>query len=377
MKPAKRKSGTKKLKVLFIAPFPKLRYKGGINYIAEQIRDGQKFFDRKGVELIFFNSEHFQRSDKTVRKIRFINFAVSAGLIFKILAALSKEKPDILYMNTSAHLGLLKDMTILKFIRPFFKGKIIVHIHFAEFQKVFIDNRHIRNFILKVFRKTVDRIVVLSRVFKNELVSSGIKADKISLLNNFHDYSGIKTLPEKKDKKLHLIFLGSIDKRKGIIDLLEVMKSLNNRNVHLHLCGGLKDHSIEREFRQLLEELGEKVTFHGYTSGRAKKKLLLESDVLVLPSFAEGLPIVILEAFATGNAVIATDVGAIPEIVSPDNGLLFKPGDRQALERLITDLQKNRERIHKLQENNLQAAAMYAKKLFFQNLADIIKAESL
>jgi glycosyltransferase involved in cell wall biosynthesis len=82
-----------------------------------------------------------------------------------------------------------------------------------------------------------------------------------------------------------------------------------------------------------------RIAFTGWLDSSAVHDLLESSDVLILPSHAEGLPMAIIEAFAFGVAVIASSVGAIPEIViDRNNGLLVSPGDVDALERAIRDL---------------------------------------
>lgn len=60
-------------------------------------------------------------------------------------------------------------------------------------------------------------------------------------------------------------------------------------------------------------------------------ELLRKSSVLVLPSYNEGLPMAILEGMACGKAIISTTVGAIPEVVKKENGILVQPGDVTAL----------------------------------------------
>ena len=56
-----------------------------------------------------------------------------------------------------------------------------------------------------------------------------------------------------------------------------------------------------------------------------------------MPSYTEGLPISILEAFSYGLPVISTPVGGIPEIVNSDNGFLFNPGDKDALSAILVN----------------------------------------
>jgi glycosyltransferase involved in cell wall biosynthesis len=100
------------------------------------------------------------------------------------------------------------------------------------------------------------------------------------------------------------------------------------------------DGDIEKA-KTLARELGilHRITFTGWLDSPGVHDLLESSDVLILPSHAEGLPMAIVEAFAFGVAVIASSVGAIPEIVvDRKSGLLVPPGDVDALAQAIRDL---------------------------------------
>jgi glycosyltransferase involved in cell wall biosynthesis len=93
--------------------------------------------------------------------------------------------------------------------------------------------------------------------------------------------------------------------------------------------------------KTMARELGilHRITFTGWLDSLGVHDLLESSEVLILPSHAEGLPMAIVEAFAYEVAVIASSVGAIPEIVvDRKSGLLVSPGDVDALEQAIRDL---------------------------------------
>ena len=82
------------------------------------------------------------------------------------------------------------------------------------------------------------------------------------------------------------------------------------------------------------ESLGELIEFVGWVDGNQKIDLLNNSNVFILPSYNEGLPIAILEAMSYGLAIISTNVGGIPEIVN-QNGILINPGDKIKLTEAI------------------------------------------
>jgi len=104
-----------------------------------------------------------------------------------------------------------------------------------------------------------------------------------------------------KDRKFEFHFVGAIPESKQLKDS------------HLHYWGSISDSSII-------------------------KNILKTSDVLVCPSYSEGMPTVILEGMASGLAIIASDVGAVSEQVSAVNGILVKPGNKEELEQALLQM---------------------------------------
>lgn len=136
---------------------------------------------------------------------------------------------------------------------------------------------------------------------------------------------------------LRLLFLGALVDAKGIFDLLEVFAVNRDRwcgRVRLTIGG---DGETERLKTYISEHrLEELVEFLGWVDGNLKEELFASNHVLILPSYAECLPMSILEAMGHGMAVISTPVGGIPEMIYPgENGILFKPGDKQAMSAAI------------------------------------------
>jgi len=136
-----------------------------------------------------------------------------------------------------------------------------------------------------------------------------------------------------------LLCVGRLCEQKGQLLLLESMKSLRDSGVDckLVLAGdGPMRAEVERRISEY--DLSDRVEITGWISSDQVKSLLIESRGLVLPSFAEGLPVVIMEALALYRPVISTYVAGIPELVKNDeNGWLIPAGDVAAL----TDAMKN------------------------------------
>ena len=129
-----------------------------------------------------------------------------------------------------------------------------------------------------------------------------------------------------------MLFVGNLSERKGVSDLLQALAhpSLRGASLELTLAGGGDVAGYEAKARQLgIEHL---VRFEGWIDQQEVAQLMARCDALVLPSYDEGLPLVILEALANGVAVICTPVGEIPSVLANGvNACFVTPGDVGAI----------------------------------------------
>jgi glycosyltransferase involved in cell wall biosynthesis len=144
---------------------------------------------------------------------------------------------------------------------------------------------------------------------------------------------------------VRILFVGTICHRKGVLDLLRAAQLLRERGVSnwgLELVGGAAEvgEGEAGDLRRAFTEAGFGETLVGPLHGDTLRKRLSEADVYVLPSHWEGQPIAILEAMASSLPIVATRVGAVPDVVRDGvEGLVLEPHDpaalAAALERLI------------------------------------------
>lgn len=133
-----------------------------------------------------------------------------------------------------------------------------------------------------------------------------------------------------KNSKIRFLYVGRYERVKGIQELSEAIRLLQVDPLpssvpfsEFHFIGPIPEHLQIRN--QSRAENRAEVFYHGQiSSGEEIKKIMDSSDVLVLPSYSEGMPNVIIEAMARGMAIIATDVGAINCLVSAENGFLLE-----------------------------------------------------
>ncbi|MBI1173627.1 glycosyltransferase [bacterium] len=141
----------------------------------------------------------------------------------------------------------------------------------------------------------------------------------------------------------HVAFVGRLAPVKGVPLLLEAFATLRARHPEARLTvAGDGEARSRLEARAKALGLEGAVHFAGYLDEPAVARLLDEADMLVLPSFAEGLPVVLMEALASRIPVIATQVAGVPELVQDGiSGFIVPPGDVEALterlDRLLSD----------------------------------------
>ncbi|HHL22048.1 MAG TPA: colanic acid biosynthesis glycosyltransferase WcaL, partial [Aliiroseovarius sp.] len=134
----------------------------------------------------------------------------------------------------------------------------------------------------------------------------------------------------------HFVFVGRLAAVKGLRVLLKAFEQARKTEPGLRLT--LVGDGPDRAFlEEAARPLGDAVHFAGYQSQSAVAGILATADALVLPSFAEGVPVVLMEAMASGKPVIATRVAGVPELVENGvSGFLVAPGNPDELaEKLI------------------------------------------
>ncbi len=139
---------------------------------------------------------------------------------------------------------------------------------------------------------------------------------------------------EPKDVKSNaertFIFIGRFERRKGLIELNEAINQIiNDYNFRFYFLGNIP-------FKYQIKSL--KCIYLGTTNSiDAYRKFIDMADIIVVPSLSEGLPTVILECMARGLAPVATDVGAVSEIVNNNSGWLINPKDINALKNSLIE----------------------------------------
>jgi len=148
---------------------------------------------------------------------------------------------------------------------------------------------------------------------------------------------------------LRFLFVGWVDKEKGIFELLETCKVLSLSYQFTFTIAGVGNASEEARKYVACNKLENRVEFLGWVERDKLPQLYSENDIFVLPSYAEGLPNAMIEAMAAGLAVVVSDVGIVPDVIQDgNNGLLIKPKHSSSLTTAIQQLFDNPSMVEKL-----------------------------
>lgn len=300
------------------------------------------------------------------------NFAYIFTQRKKVAKYLNTHHYDVVHIHTSREFLFLKDALLAKMINKKFHIPVVMTIHVGAMETVFYRIGWFKNRALSMMNKYIDKSIFLSKVMQEEFISCGLQRERATVLYNFHNLVAADIPVRKETNTLQLLFVGMLNRDKGIIELLTALSQMPELDYHLNVCGKLVDKSIEAELESLKGKLGEKVSFLGYVVGEDKTKLFHKSDILILPSYHEGLPIVIMEALAAGCAIMSTRVGAIPEVLADENCYWIEIASANSIKEALRSLRK--EDIVKQQNANFELGKEYSFAGHIKKLTSIYKS---
>jgi glycosyltransferase involved in cell wall biosynthesis len=183
-------------------------------------------------------------------------------------------------------------------------------------------------------------VVTKSEHLRQKAIRMGVDAHKVRTVRNgcdpsvFHlaDRSAARAQLAVDNKVELVLFVGRLDTKKGIGELLVAFASLASRRPNLRLAyvgDGPGGEQLRSKARHLALE--DRVILMGACPSQKVAQWLAAANVLALPSYNEGYPNVVIEALSCGRPVIATNVGGILELVNEKSGILIVPRDSRAL----------------------------------------------
>ncbi len=239
---------------------------------------------------------------------------------------------DLIHANWTLSGGIA---WLTRFIhrRPF-----VVMVHGSD---IYIGTK--TGWIRKMTRILLDQaaaVIAISQDLAGQLRILGVPESKISIIPEVIDTDNFLNVEQERENTI--LFIGSLIPRKGCIYLLQAFGKIARELPDYRLCL-VGEGADEAELRQLASDLqiGERVSFLGVKPRAEIASLMQRARLFVLPSLEEGLGVVLIEAIASGTPCVASAVGGIPDVITPDVGVLVPPGDAGALASAILDVLKD------------------------------------
>ena len=319
--------------------------------LAPGVIHGISLSNKLNIDLMSKHSEVYtveERTDLAEHGKRNTSKVVRAFRQIKQIYSLNRLKRcDYFYTVFSlSTFGSLKTLGSLIVFRISGKGRIVLHIHRGDFEH-FYDKNILNKCITKLIFRFTRRLVVLSEQQKSQLADY-IDYKKIYVLENSlnTEYDFVNEL----DGKDNFIFISNYIAEKGIYELLDVFKK--NRDINLKCFGSFVNN------KDAIEKYNcENIEINSFLTGDDKFQEIHKSDALILPSWNEGQPTIILEAMMVGTIVLTTKIGLIEEMLGADYPFYFDARNTDSLEKCINKFRDYTEK----EEVSLKLKNIYLK----------------
>ncbi|MDA3918584.1 MAG: glycosyltransferase [Deltaproteobacteria bacterium] len=256
----------------------------------------------------------------------------------KIKAAINRFKPDLIHTH---HLWIVSALTRqiakdIPMVTTCHGTGLRQHYNCPEISKEIIPDL-----------QQIDRIIALSCDQKQLIVKAlSIDPQQISIISGGYNKERFYDEPKSFEGTVELLYAGKISAPKGVPWLLKSLYLIRELPFRLHLAGNAND---EKKLLclSLADRLGPKAIYHGSLSHEDLSALMRKAHIFILPSFFEGLPLVLLEALACGCRIITTALPGVHEIFKTDHPGMVRLVQLPILETIDKPFKKNEKAMEK------------------------------
>lgn len=356
----------KKPRILFLVQLPPpIHGSSLVNQTIVESEEVQNSFDVDVIET------QLAKNIDTMGSFSFSKVINGFKMFFLLLKKLIISNYDLAYLTLSPKgFAFYKD-ALLAMALKLFKVSIVYHLHgkgIAEESKTLWKKK------LYKWVFSNEKVIVLDELLYYDI-------EKVYPYNPYVLNNGIQkvNLPKATKSQTTFIYLSNLIKQKGILDFMEAIKLLQNKNIknfRVIIIGANKDVSSD-ELKSFVNENNLKnIDVLGAVYGEKKYEHLVNSDIFVLPTyfFNECYPLSILEACQAKLAVISTKVGAIPSMIkNEENGCLVQSNKPDELAEKMKYLIDNPDLLDKIKQNNQDKFnANWTQEIFIKNFIQIM-----
>ena len=296
-----------------------------------------------------FDLLHFQVGSEGRREGALGRLARLVLSPFALFATILFHQVDVVHLNTSLNpRAYWRDLAYL-LVAKLLRARVLYQVHGGALPQSFFRDRPLLTRFLRWTLQLPELVVVLASV---ELAAYRQFVPRQAVLKvpngiDCRPFARVPTVRSRSDYPLRLVYIGRLAREKGLYELLQALRLALHVGVDARLTvagDGPEAEALKRHASGL--GIASRVSFAGPVFGEQKVRLLGTADVAALPSYAEGLPYALLEAMAAGIPVLATPVGAIPDVATDGmHGYLVRPRDTTAIAEAIARFAADRERL--------------------------------
>jgi glycosyltransferase involved in cell wall biosynthesis len=290
---------------------------------------------------------------------RLLTFAVCLGTV-------ARSRADVAHLHVASR-GSTWRKVVVAAVWRLRRRPYVIHLHGAGYAG-FLDatSDRGRSVVRWLFHGAAFVVVLGERWARLVTERLTVPVDRVRVVHN--GVAGGEAARPRNAAGGHAVFLGEVGRRKGVPELLRAFATIDSAAVRLTVAGPPGEPEVVEQVREAARS-DPRISYRESLPREQAQTLLRTADVLVLPSHAEGLPMVLVEAMAAGVPVVTTPVGSISElVVHGRNGYVHEPGDVDALAAHLTDLlldEDRRDRMgraaHETWAAGFDAAEMHAE----------------
>lgn len=312
---------------------------GGVATYLRTLLNGLKKYNDIENYLLVSDYKSQKKWENITKKVFYYKYKRSIFNIFsaikQIHEVIEKVNPDIIHVH-STWAGLFVRLPYLFRKR---KVKIVYQSHgWAFLMDTSNYKKNIYALVERILSIPTDKIINISNYEQNQAIKYGLNKNKMIMI-----YNGVEDKINKSNLKLNwdgnkinLLFVGRLDRQKGLDLFLDVYEKMKLKNIHLYVIGtSVLDNNLPKNT--------EYVTYLGWVDSKDIDEYYQACDAVIMPSRWEGFGLVAIEAMKNSKAVIVSNRGALPELIKEDfTGYIFNIDDEISLKNRLLALNKEK-----------------------------------
>ena len=353
------------MKVLHIGEY----VNGGVATYLKTLINGLKQYKDVDNYLVMSKYKSDTNWGDIEKKITYYEYKRSIFNIFKamifIYKFINKIQPDIIHVH-STWAGVFVRFPLL-FIKK--KSKVIYQPHGWSFlMDISQLKKNIYIFIEKILSIPTDKIINISNYEQNKAIEYGFNKSKMVMIyNGVEDKKNTGSMKIAMDKnKINLLFVGRLDRQKGLDIFLKTYEKYEFPNIHLYVIGtSVLDNTVPKSTA--------KTTYLGWIDSKDIDTYYQACDAVVMPSRWEGFGLVAIEAMRNSKPVLVSNRGALPELIKDNiNGYVFYLENSNTLKDVLQKLNK-KSLIVMGNNNEKKFYGNFRDKIFIKHIYNLYK----